>query len=135
MAFFPAWLARAKFPIIALGLLGSFLLWSAPREKDQMGLASWYGAESGRETASGETFDPGQLTAAHRKLPFNSLVRVTNLRNGRSVEVRINDRGPYAQKRILDLSTAAADRLEMKKSGVVPVKIQVLRLGDGRAAP
>ena len=93
----------------------------------QNGKASWYGKEEqGRLTASGEKYDRHQLTAAHRHLPFNTLVRVTNEANGRSVVVRINDRGPYRGHRILDLSEAAADSLDMKKQGVIPVKIEVL---------
>lgn len=91
------------------------------------GSASWYGPNfAGRDTASGETYDPSELTAAHRWLPFGTRVRVTNRLNGRSVSVRINDRGPYAGHRILDVSSAAADRLRMKGSGVVPVIIEVL---------
>lgn len=96
----------------------------------QTGLASWYGMEEqGNRTADGEIFDRHQFTAAHRHLPFNTRVRVTNRENGRSVVVRINDRGPYARDRVLDLSEAAAKALDMKKSGVVPVKIEVLRPG------
>jgi rare lipoprotein A len=95
------------------------------------GLASWYGSEQqGRPTADGETFDLNQLTAAHRHLPFGSLVRVTNESNGLSVEVRINDRGPYDDDdRIIDLSSAAADILQMKRAGVVPVEVEIIRLG------
>lgn len=91
------------------------------------GPASWYGPGfAGNETASGETYDPSELTAAHRSLPFGTRVRVTNQLNGRSVLVRINDRGPYSGDRILDVSSAAADELRMKGQGVVPVTIQVL---------
>lgn len=93
----------------------------------QTGMASWYGREQqGRLTADGETFDRHKFTAAHRHLPFNTMVRVTNRRNGRSVEVRVNDRGPYVRGRVLDLSEAAAKALDMKKEGVTPVKIEVL---------
>ncbi len=93
----------------------------------QSGVASWYGREQqGKLTADGERFNRHQLTAASRHLPFNTLVRVTNEQNGRSVDVRINDRGPYVHGRVLDLSEAAADRLEMKDSGVAPVKIEVV---------
>lgn len=91
------------------------------------GPASWYGPGfGGNETASGEVYDPSELTAAHRSLRFGTRVRVTNQLNGRSVLVRINDRGPYAGGRILDVSSAAADQLRMKGHGVVPVVIQVL---------
>jgi rare lipoprotein A len=96
----------------------------------QRGLATFYGAEQqGGPTASGERFDRNKLTAAHRTLPLGTRVRVTNTRNGRSVEVRINDRGPYGKNRIIDLSEAAARRLDMIDAGVVPVTVEVL--GDG----
>jgi len=87
----------------------------------QSGLASVYGYESGR-TASGEPAAPGGLTAAHRSLPFGTQVRVTNTRNGRSVVVRINDRGPYAAGRIIDLTPAAAHALGF--SGLAPVTVE-----------
>jgi rare lipoprotein A (peptidoglycan hydrolase) len=94
----------------------------------QSGIASWYGSEEqGKLTANGEHFDRHELTAASRKLPFNTVVRVTNENNGRSVDVRINDRGPYAKGRVLDLSEAAADRLNMQTSGTAPVKIEVVK--------
>ena len=97
------------------------------------GNASWYGPDfDGKMTADGETFDMRQLTAAHLHLPFDSIVRVTNVLNGKSVEVRINDRGPYEDDRIIDVSSAAADILQMKGAGVVPVEIEVLSIGDGR---
>jgi len=93
----------------------------------QTGLASWYGSEwQGRTTASGKPFDERQLTAAHRTLPLNSRVRVTNLETGRSVDVTITDRGPYARGRVIDLSKAAAKKLGMVKEGLVPVRIQSL---------
>jgi rare lipoprotein A len=101
----------------------------------QRGLATFYGAEQqGGPTASGERFDRNKLTAAHRTLPLGTRVRVTNTRNGRSVEVRINDRGPYGgHGRIIDLSEAAARRLDMIGAGVVPVIVEVLpREGGGR---
>ncbi len=91
------------------------------------GLASFYGAEfAGRPTASGELYDPAALTAAHRSLAFGTRVRVTNLRNGRSVVVRINDRGPHHPERILDLSEAAARALDMLREGVVEVECEIL---------
>jgi rare lipoprotein A len=96
----------------------------------EFGKASWYGSEQGRHTASGERFNQNALTAAHRHLPFNTIVRVTNQLNGRSVEVRINDRGPWRKGRILDVTSAAADILRMKKAGVVPVEIEVIELGS-----
>jgi len=90
----------------------------------QHGLASWYGSENGRQTSSGERFDPHKLTAAHRHLPFGTIVRVTNRLNGLSVDVRINDRGPWGDgDRIIDLSSAAADVLQMKKAGLVELEV------------
>ena len=97
----------------------------------ERGDASWYGPDfQGKPTADGETFNMYDLTAAHRRLPFGSVVRVTNRVNGLSVDVRINDRGPYEDGRIIDVSSAAADILQMKKTGTVPVEIEVLRLGS-----
>jgi rare lipoprotein A len=91
------------------------------------GKASWYGREQqGGPTASGERFNMHALTAAHLRLPMNTHVRVTNLRNGRQVIVRINDRGPYGHKCIIDLSRAAAERLDMLSAGIVPVRLEVL---------
>ena len=91
------------------------------------GIASWYGYDgSGSQTASGERYNPEGLTAAHRTLPFGTKVRVTNTRNGRSVVVRINDRGPYIRGRIIDVSAGAARILGMIGSGVAPVNIEVL---------
>ena len=99
------------------------------------GMASWYGPGfAGRLTANGEVFDPSELTAAHRTLPFNTHVRVTNLRNGRSVVVRINDRGPFARGRIIDLSRAAAERVGMIGSGTARVRVEVLN-GVGGVLP
>ena len=91
----------------------------------QQGLGTWYGRGVG--TASGERFNPRLLTAAHRTFPMQARVRVTNQRNGRSVIVRINDRGPFARGRIIDVSEAAAEVLGMKRDGVVPVKVERLR--------
>ena len=89
------------------------------------GVASWYGDEwQGRIMASGKPFDESKLTAAHRTLPLNTRVRVTNLKTGLSVEVTITDRGPYADGRVIDLSKAAAKKLGMVKDGLVPVRIE-----------
>jgi rare lipoprotein A len=93
----------------------------------QTGKASWYGdAHHGRKTASGETFDMNALTAAHRTLPLGTRVLVTNLANGRSIEVRIDDRGPVASDRIIDLSFAAARALGGVGAGVFRVRIAVV---------
>ena len=89
---------------------------------DQSGAASWYA--HGRRTASGERFDPGAMTAAHRSLPFGTHVRVTNRANGRSVVVRINDRGPFARGRIIDLARGPAHAIGL--AGVAHVALTVL---------
>ena len=91
------------------------------------GLVSWYGPRfHGRPTASGEIFDSGELTMAHPSLPFGSLVRVTNLANGREVVVRVNDRGPYVNGRIADLSRAAAADLGMVRRGVATARLALV---------
>jgi rare lipoprotein A len=93
------------------------------------GLASWYGAVlQGHRTASGRRFNMYELTAAHRSLPFGSKVKVTNLRNRRSVVVTITDRGVLAPDRVIDLSYGAARQLEMVKSGVDPVTLEILKV-------
>jgi rare lipoprotein A len=90
-------------------------------------MASWYGPGfHGRRSASGERYNQNELTAAHRTLPFGTNVQVTNLNNGRSVVVRINDRGPFARGRVIDLSAAAARVLGMVQSGVAPVHLEIL---------
>ena len=94
------------------------------RGRTLRGLASYYWQR--QRVASGGWFNPNALTAAHKSLPFGTRVRVTNLRNGRSVVVRINDRGPYIRGRVIDLSRRAASIVRMRSSGVVPVRIQVL---------
>lgn len=98
----------------------------------QTGVASWYGPKfAGRRTSNGEIFDPSQLTAAHRTLPFGTMVRVTNLATGRSVVVRINDRGPFKANRIIDLSRAAADAIGLTSMGVGRVRLEPLTLPAG----
>lgn len=95
------------------------------RKFSQTGVASWYGRQfHGRKTASGDTFDMNALTAAHRSLPLNCYVRVTNKDNGKSVVVKVNDRGPFHGNRVLDLSYAAAKRLGVTNSGTAKVSIE-----------
>jgi rare lipoprotein A len=95
--------------------------------KQMRGMASWYGPGfHGRQTANGERFNQNDLTAAHRSLPFGTKVRVTNMNNGRSVVVRINDRGPFVGGRAIDLSAAAARAIGLHRSGVSPVNLEVL---------
>ena len=104
--------------------------WPAPMPASgvQEGIASWYGGKHhGGPTASGERFNKHAMTAAHRTLPMGTRVRVTNKKNGRTVVVRINDRGPYGKGRIIDLSEAAARQLDMIDAGVVQVRVEVLR--------
>ncbi len=92
------------------------------------GKASWYGPGFfGNRTANGEVFRPGTMTAAHRTLPFGTKVRVTNLNNGRTAVVRINDRGPFTGGRVIDLAHGAAQHLGMVASGLAPVRLEVLR--------
>ena len=91
------------------------------------GEASYYGAAfAGRPTANGERFNPAEMTAAHRTLPFGSMLRVTNTSNGRSVIVRVNDRGPYAHNRVIDLSKGAAQHIGMVQSGTANVKLELI---------
>jgi rare lipoprotein A len=99
----------------------------------QFGQASWYGKDfHGRRTANGEIYNMYKISAAHKTLPLGTRVRVTNRRNGKSVVVRINDRGPFVKGRIIDLSYGAAKSLDMVAEGVVPVKVEVLALGDNQ---
>jgi len=97
------------------------------KKQVQIGTASWYGAQfNGRQTASGELFDMNLLTAASKSLPLGSWVKVTNLHNGKSVIVRINDRGPYVGNRIMDVSAGAAEALDLKPQGVGKVRIETV---------
>jgi rare lipoprotein A len=107
----------------------------APRPEEATGTASWYGkAHHGQQTASGETYDMHAFTAAHRSLPLGTRVLVTNVQNARTVEVRINDRGPFARGRILDLSYAAALELGSLSGGAFRVKLRVLEEPAGARA-
>jgi rare lipoprotein A len=100
---------------------------AVPGSYVEEGLASWYGVPfHGRRAANGEIYDMYNLTAAHRTLAFESIVRVTNLKNGRQAEVRINDRGPFVENRIIDLSLRAAQELDMVAMGLVPVRLELL---------
>ena len=100
---------------------------SIERHRAETGQASWYGkAHHGKRTASGERFDMHALTAAHRTLPFGTIVRVTDLRSGKSVKVRINDRGPFRNDRIIDLSYEAARKLGFVARGTARVEITVV---------
>lgn len=117
---------------LALGVLALLLPFGASEAAAQEGSVSWYGGKfHQRPTASGELFNANALTMAHPTLPFGTKVRVTNLRNGRSVVVRVNDRGPFVGHRIGDLSRAAAEALGMMKRGVARARFEVLGAGSG----
>lgn len=109
-------------------------VWYYPQEQptyDETGVASWYGPSFyGRPTANGEIYDGDKLTAAHKTLPMPVNVRVTNLENGRSIIVRVNDRGPFARGRIIDLSRRAAELLDMTRTGTAKVRVQYLSRAD-----
>jgi rare lipoprotein A len=99
----------------------------------QYGEASWYGKQfHGRRTANGEIYDMYKVSAAHRTLPLGSVVRVTRRDNGKSLKVRINDRGPFIRGRIIDLSYGAARAVDMVVDGVAPVRVELISLGDNR---
>lgn len=94
---------------------------------DRIGFASWYGSESGNQTANGERFRPEWITAAHTTLPLPSYVEVTSLDTGRRIIVRVNDRGPFAgDMRLIDLSRGAAEQLGIRRQGVAPVRVRVV---------
>jgi len=97
----------------------------------ERGIASWYGEEfHGRPTSSGEIYDMHALTAAHKLMPLGTVAKVTNLENGRSVTVKINDRGPFIDDRIIDLSYGSAGAIDMVETGLAPVEIEVLKWGE-----
>jgi rare lipoprotein A len=100
---------------------------AVPGEYVEEGVASWYGVPfNGRRTSNGEIYDMHEFTAAHRTLPFNCVVRVTNLSNGKHTEVRINDRGPFVANRVIDLSLSAAQAIEMVGTGTANVRLEIL---------
>jgi len=116
-----------SYLILTTLLLLSTSACAKPKKNIETGKGSWYGKKfQGRLTASGEPFNMYDLTAAHKTLPFNTMVEVTNLRNNRKVIVRINDRGPYAKGRIIDLSYLAAKKLGYANKGVAKLKLRVL---------
>ena len=109
---------------------------------DMLGYASWYGAESGNQTANGERFRPEGISAAHTTLPLPSYVEVTELDSGRTILLRVNDRGPFSRGRIIDLSRGAAEQLGIRTHGIAPVRVRVVdpperdkrRLREGQPA-
>ena len=103
---------------------------SRPARHTETGVAAWYGSQfQGRPTASGERFDQNAMTAAHKRLPFGTVVQVTHLENQKTVRVRINDRGPFTEGRIIDLSHGAAEKLDMISTGLAKVRIEVVSWG------
>lgn len=107
---------------------------ASPQSSNESGLASWYGEErQGKLTANGEVFDMNGLTAAHREFPMGTKVKVTNLKNHRTLILRINDRGPGIAGRVIDVSMAAAKNLGFLHSGLVPVELEVVSLPKPRA--
>jgi hypothetical protein len=109
---------------------------SAARRHVEEGIASWYGPGfDGRETANGEVYDQDALTAAHKSLPFGTRVRVTRVATGRQVVVRINDRGPWFEDRVIDLSRAAGAALGLMRPGIAAVRVEVVGSGPRRSVP
>ena len=125
-----------NLPHLALSLVLAIAPLVSTAWPPETGVASWYGHPyHGRRTADGEIYDMEQMTAAHRTLPFNTRVRVANPGNGKTVEVRINDRGPFVDGRIIDLSHAAARAIGLVEPGVTPVLLEILEEpADGAAA-
>lgn len=121
--------SEAKLPA-SVGSLPLVIPRELPREnkdKPEIGIASWYGEEcQGNETASGELFDVNGLTAAHRELPFGTTIKITNLRNKKSIRLRVNDRGPAIEGRIVDVTREAAKRLGFAGAGLAPVRMEIV---------
>ena len=112
--------------ILALGVLSS--CGTSKNAFTQSGQGSYYADKfNGRPTASGAPYRPGQMTAAHNTLPFGTRIKVTNVKNGRSVKVVVNDRGPHVKGRIVDVSRKAARKLDLVEAGVVPVQLKVIK--------
>lgn len=128
-----AFLVMIAFALVACGTPKTKPQTQTPTSKTpsvQIGMATWYA--TGTMTASGERYDKRDMTAAHRKLPFGTIVRVTHRRTGKAVVVRINDRGPFgSKKRIIDVSEAAAEKLGIIDEGVAPVRVEII----GRKKP
>lgn len=131
---------RPRVALLALVVFTAACVTTAPQQPKPadvlVGVASWYGEEfAGRTTANGEIFDPLQLTAAHRTLPFGTVVDVTNPKTKQTVRVRVNDRGPYIGGRVIDLSYAAAQQIGLIEPGVGQVQIAVVKVGSGEREP
>lgn len=127
--------AIAAVVVLAYGCASTAPVPATPPQ-NLYGIASWYGEEfAGRTTANGEIFDPSSLTAAHRTLPFGTVLDITNPKTIQTVRVRVNDRGPYIGNRIIDLSYAAAQKIGLIEPGIGEVEIKVVRLGSGEREP
>ncbi|HEX9983688.1 MAG TPA: septal ring lytic transglycosylase RlpA family protein [Thermoanaerobaculia bacterium] len=128
------WLAVLLFA--AYGCVTTKSATKVPQTELLQGVASWYGEEfAGRTTANGEIFDPLLLTAAHRELPFGTIVDVKNAKSGETVRVRINDRGPYVGNRMIDLSYAAAQQIGLIEPGIGDVEVRIVKVGAGDREP
>lgn len=129
----PTWLAQLRR--LGAGAAGAVLLVACASGRNaftETGQGSYYADKfAGRATASGVPYRPGRLTAAHNSLPFGTRIRVTNVRNGRSVKVVVNDRGPHVKGRIVDVSKRAAAKIGLLDAGVVPVRLRVVRDAPG----
>ena len=127
---------RLLFAFVVLSALGCRTTVPVPAGTQLRGVASWYGQEfAGRTTANGEIFDPGLMTAAHRTFPFGTVLEVRNVKTKQSVRVRVNDRGPFVGKRIIDLSYAAAQQIGLIEPGIGDVELKVLTVGRGEREP
>jgi len=131
--------ALLKFRLIACRLVSIFILaqlvaCSGSGRFIQEGKASYYSNKfQGKRMANGQPYRKGKLTAAHKTLPFGTKIKVTNQQNGKTVKVKVTDRGPHVKGRIVDLSLKAARRVDLVKAGVAPVKVKVIRMGNGAA--
>ena len=121
---------------LALSACAPYQARRVPLRYHSVGVASWYGPGfHGRRTASGERYNQRELTAAHKTLPFGTSIRVTNVDNGKSVVVRITDRGPFVRGRVIDLSRAAAEAIGMMGAGTAKVELSTLEMADNEEAP
>lgn len=120
----------AGIALVIAGVVMGIQGLTGPADYYQVGIASWYGPNfHGNRTANGEIFDMNKMTAAHKSLPFETKVRVTDLKSNRSVTVKINDRGPFIKGRILDLSRRAAEKLGIIDTGTAEVGLQIIQWG------
>ena len=117
--------------ISVVAVVGAIVLWQTVGPYYEVGIASWYGPGfQGNRTANGEIYDMNGISAAHKTLPFGTIVRVIDLETGRSVVVRINDRGPFIEGRIIDLSKGAAEKLGIVERGITRVGLRIVRWPD-----